>query len=243
MATEFSDDQYDHAYPDGIEKHWWNLARNRIVTHIVKKFAGTGAVILDVGCGRGFVVQYLRDQGINCSGVELAKARPLVSVRDRVRMGMDAWDLSSAERMRYDTILLLDVIEHVPDPAAFLLRLSSGFPNLSHWIITVPACQELWSNYDECYGHCRRYSLEMLKSMSAVLGADCTGSSYFFHLAYPACWIAAHLAKQRDTTLHVPHGIGKWLHKLISCVMILDYHMLPGRLPGMSALACFSRSR
>jgi len=243
MATEFSDDQYDLAYPDGIENHWWNLARNRILTTVVKKCAGADAVVLEVGCGRGFVVKYLRDEGIDCTGVELAKARPLLAVRDHVRVGIDAWDLSRTERMRYDAILLLDVIEHISDTAAFLQHLSDGFPNLSHLIITVPACQELWSNYDECYGHCRRYSLEMLKSTSIAPGADCIWAGYFFHLAYPVGWAAAHLAKKRETKLHAPQGIGLWLHKLISWAMILDYFILPGRVPGMSALACFSLNR
>jgi len=241
--TEFSDDQYDHAYPDGIENHWWNLARNRILTHVVKKFAGAGAVVLDVGCGRGFVVKHLRDQGIACTGVEPAKAQPLVSVRDHVRTGMNAWDLSPAERMCCDTILLLDVIEHITDPATFLNRLTDGFPNLSRFIITVPACQELWSNYDECYGHCRRYSLKMLKNTFIAPGADCLWASYFFHLTYPACWAAAHLAKKRETTLHAPQGIARWLHKLIAWAMILDYYSFPGHVPGMSALACFSLNR
>ncbi len=240
MATEFSDEQYELAYPDGIENHWWNLARNRILTNIVKKFAGDRAVVLDVGCGRGFVVKYLRDRGIDCSGVEPAKARPLVSIRDHVRVGIDAWDLPFAERMRYDTILLLDVIEHVPDPDAFLKRLSAGFPDLSRFIITVPARQELWSNYDECYGHCRRYSLEMLRGTAIALGMTCLYAGYFFHLAYPVGWAAAHLAKKRETTLHAPRGVGIWLHKLISLAMISDYFILPGCVPGMSALACFS---
>jgi 2-polyprenyl-3-methyl-5-hydroxy-6-metoxy-1,4-benzoquinol methylase len=240
MATEFSDEQYESAYPDGIENHWWNLARNRILTNTVKKFAGAGASVLDVGCGRGFVVKYLRDQGIDCTGVELAKAQPPVSVRDHVRLGLDAWELPLAERTRYKTILLLDVIEHVPDPAAFLKRLCDGFPNLSHLVITVPACQELWSNYDECYGHCRRYSLEMLKNTSIALGAYIIWSSYFFHMTYPVCWAAAHLAKKRETTLHAPQGIGIWLHKVIAWAMIFDYFFLPRCVPGMSAMACFS---
>lgn len=243
MATEFSDDQYEQAYPDGIENHWWNLARNCILSKAVKKFAGAGAVLLDVGCGRGFVVNYLRDKGFDCNGVEPAMARPLASVRDHVRVGMDAWDLPLTERARYDTVLLLDVMEHVPDPAAFLQRLSGAFPNLSHFIITVPARQELWSNYDECYGHCRRYSLEMLKSTSAAADADCIWAGYFFHLAYPIGWAAAHLAKKRQTKLDAPQGIGKWLHKLIFGLMMFDYHIIPGSVPGMSALACFHLKR
>jgi hypothetical protein len=30
-ATEFSRTQFDHAYPDGIENNYWNVARNWIV--------------------------------------------------------------------------------------------------------------------------------------------------------------------------------------------------------------------
>jgi SAM-dependent methyltransferase len=243
MTTEFSDDQYEHAYPDGFENHWWNLARNRILTSAVRQFAGAGAVVLDVGCGRGFVVHYLRDHGIDCTGVEPAAARPLDAVRDHVRVGMDAWDIPYAEKMRCNTILLLDVIEHIPEPVVFLKRLIDGFPNLVHLIVTVPACQELWSNYDECYGHCRRYSLDMLKSTAMAQGADCIWAGYFFHLTYPVCWAAAHLAKKRETTLHAPQGIGKRLHRLIAGLMTLDYCMLPARMPGMSALACFSIRR
>lgn len=239
LPTEFSAEQYRDAYPDGIENHWWNLTRNRIVLQAVRKYAGNEAAVLDVGCGRGFVVRYLRNAGIDCRGVEPAPARPLDAVRKHIRVGMAPGDLALSERMRYDTILLLDVIEHVPEPITFLQQLEDDFPRLSQCIVTVPARQELWSNYDECYGHCRRYDLDILHETAAAIGMDCMGAGYFFHLSYPLGWAAAHLLKKRQTNFEVPQGIGLSIHRLIARLMMLDGFLLPRWLPGMSAMACF----
>ena len=182
-ATEFSGNQFALAYPDGIENHWWHLARNRIIASVIKAFAGSNASVLDVGCGQGIAVKYLRDEGIDCSGVEPGEVTPLIGIGDYVRVGIDAEGLPPSESARFDTILLLDVNEHVSEPVTFLQQLFVVFPNLSHVIITVPARRELWSNYDDFYGHYRRYTIEMLRDLSLELGVSHTWESYFFHLA------------------------------------------------------------
>jgi SAM-dependent methyltransferase len=243
-ATEFSGDQFALAYPDGIENHWWHLARNRIITSVIKAFAGPDASVLDVGCGQGIAVKYLREGGIDCTGVEPGEVTPLVPIGDYVRVGIEAGDLPLTERMHYNTILLLDVIEHVSDPVTFLQHLFLVFPNLSHVIITVPARRELWSNYDDFYGHYRRYTIEMLKNLSIELRVSHAWESYFFHLAYPLGWMVANIAKERATKLHAPQSqLSQWANKFISYFMMCDYCFLPRRLPGMSVLACFSLNR
>lgn len=239
MKTEFSNDQYDSNYPDGAEHHWWFLARSRIVANAIKAFAGPKSSVLEVGCGRGTVVKGLREAGIDCSGVELAKARPILSAEKHIRVGMDAVELPSTERQRYDTILLLDVIEHLSDPAAFLRNLASAFPNLCHVIITVPARQELWSNYDEFYGHFRRYTPEMLEILSSQLGWGLDRKSYFFHLVYLPAWIMARLGISRETRLKPPLGLSKVIHRVISFAIVLDYYLLPRGLAGTSVIGCF----
>lgn len=239
MKTEFSNDQYELAYPDGIENHWWQLARNKILADTIKNLAGPDATVLEVGCGRGIVVKYLRSTEINCTGVELADVKPIAAVEKYIHVRTSALDISSAERQCYNTILLLDVIEHIPDPITFLQELIDAFSNLTHVIITVPACRELWSNYDDFYGHYRRYSVEMLKSLSVELHVNRTWQGYFFHSVYPLAWAAANLKKKRETKLASPHGLAKWVHKLISYAMIFDYKLFPRRVPGTSALACF----
>lgn len=240
MKTGFSDDQYRCAYPDGIENHWWHLARSRIVAHTIRTLSGPNAAVIEVGCGRGIVVKDLRDAGIDCNGVELAMARPLASIDRYVRVGIDATDLSSEEKQRYDTLLLLDVIEHVPDPVTLLQSLVDAFPKLAHIIITAPGRQELWSNYDDFYGHYRRYTIEALKSLTAELPLTLAWESYFFHLAYFPLWAASALKGNRGTAPRPPRGASRVAHKLISCTMILDYYMFPRWVPGTSVLACFS---
>lgn len=239
MNTNFCQNQFENAYPDGIEHHWWQLARNSVIAHAVKTLAAPHSVVLDIGCGRGITVKYLRDKGVNCSGVEIARTSPVPGAGEFIRVGSDIMDLSPADRQRYDTLLLLDVIEHVPDPISFLQNLADAFPNAAHVIFTVPARQELWSNYDEFYCHFRRYSLKMVEDLASRLGWKIRWRGYFFRLVYPAAYFLAKLGIKRETKLTGPGGIGKLAHKLISYIMILDRHILPSQLRGTSILACF----
>lgn len=114
--TKFSNDQFASAYPDGIEDHWWSIARSQIVEDTVRTFAGSRASVLEIGCGRGLVVNSLRESGINCSGVELASVEPIDAVKEQVYAGIDATELPQTERQQYDTLLLLDVIEYIEEP-------------------------------------------------------------------------------------------------------------------------------
>lgn len=239
MKTEFSNDQFESVYPDGMEYHWWNLARSRILAKEISAFTGPEASVLEVGCGRGLVVKRLREAGIDCSGVELADVRPIQAAAQHIRAGTDAVDLPDTERQRYDTILLLDVIEHIPEPVPFLRNLAAAFPNLSRVIVTVPARQELWSNYDEFYGHYRRYTPEMLETLSRELRWKLERKSYFFHIVYLPAWITMKLKKDRKIQFDPPRGASRLIHRVISHAMILDYYLLPGQLAGTSVVGCF----
>jgi hypothetical protein len=238
----FSGTQYDTAYPDGIERHWWTRARSRIVAQMLREAGGAREATLEVGCGRGAAVAGLRELGIDCRGVELAAVAPLPAVRAAVRTGCDARELPATERAGVASILLLDVLEHVADPAAFLAELRAAFPSARRLVVTVPARQELWSNYDDFYGHHRRYDLAMLRALGEGEGWRTRRCAYAFHALYPPARLMSALGLRRGVRLRAPRGAAVALHAALAALMVADWRLLPGSLPGSSAVACFERA-
>ena len=101
--------------------------------------------VLDVGCGAGGTAGPLREAGAErLVGIELdADAAELARARfDMVVVGR-AEDALAGLDERFDTILCYDLLEHLPDPAAFLralggvaadgARLHVSVPNARHW--------------------------------------------------------------------------------------------------------------
>jgi hypothetical protein len=239
METAFSDQQYDLFYPPGIEHHWWTLARNRLLAGILRREAGDACSLLEVGCGRGVVVQGLKELGFDIQGVELADVTPMEEAQSLVDSGTDVFDLSEERRLKTTGLLLLDVIEHLPEAETFLDRLDASFPNLSLVIVTVPARQEIWSNYDSTVGHFRRYSLDMLDQLAADLGWSVKQSGYFFRLSYVAMRVMSFLGLDRNTSFEPPGKTARLLHRLMSAVCTLELRMLPRRVRGSSAYVVY----
>jgi 2-polyprenyl-3-methyl-5-hydroxy-6-metoxy-1,4-benzoquinol methylase len=241
VKPEFDNSQFTLAYPDGIENHFWHIARNAIIENEIRRIGKVDPMVLEVGCGRGVVVKHLRGHGVNCWGVEVSDAIPLNGVSEYVQTGLRAQELQTDERDRYNILLLLDVIEHLPAPLCFLKDLAAMFRNVTHFLITIPARQELWSNYDEFYGHYTRYDIEMLEELGKHMGWQVVLASYFFRFLYfPARMLNA-LDRQRAVQMTAPEGVMVWLHKTISRIAIIEYSLLPKRVPGTSIISCLSR--
>jgi 2-polyprenyl-3-methyl-5-hydroxy-6-metoxy-1,4-benzoquinol methylase len=82
------------------------------------------ASLLDIGCGDGLLVELSRQAGIASAGSEISE--PLAG-RVRARLGDDAivaGDLSQLPAAQYDAVTLINVLEHVTDPAEMLANIS-----------------------------------------------------------------------------------------------------------------------
>ena len=81
--------------------------------------------ILDLGCGEGFALQALLDAGVDAelTGIDLSRgaidfARERLG--DRVTLECaDARDLA-ADGRRFDMVMMLEVLEHIPEPRRML---------------------------------------------------------------------------------------------------------------------------
>jgi hypothetical protein len=237
-AGGFHDAQYDAAYPDGVEHTYWNLARNRMV-HATLAGDAPGDLVLDIGCGRGIVVDYLRRRGIECWGCEASEPRPL---NDRVApyllVGTELADLDPAIAARVRRFLLLDVLEHVDDPGAFLAACRARFPAARAATITLPARQELWTNFDDHYGHRRRYDLASTRALAAAAAPAAVEVGYVFHALYPAIRAVALFGRRRAIQVTAPAGaLARAAHRALAIGLSLDARVLPRWLPGASVVA------
>ncbi|NCU05507.1 MAG: class I SAM-dependent methyltransferase, partial [Chitinophagaceae bacterium] len=67
-------------------------------------------------------------------------------------------------KQKFDSLLYIDVIEHIEDDKAELERAAAMLHNNGTLIIIVPAHQTLYSPFDKLIGHFRRYSRKRLRS-------------------------------------------------------------------------------
>lgn len=234
-GTEFSVEQFNRIYPDGIENHYWNHARNAIILKFLKKIGLDNEKILEIGGGRGIVTKYLHDNGISCKGVELANVKPVQGTEEYFFTGTNAFTMAESFRNKITVILLFDVIEHLENPVAFFDEIMHSFPGVSHIVVTVPARQELWTNYDDYNGHFRRYKLNDMKVLAPAKLLFKEGG-YFNHILYPVFLLYAGLFKQRETVLHAPKGIMIAIHRILSWILQVDYMLIPGNWRGTSCI-------
>jgi SAM-dependent methyltransferase len=235
--TAFDGHQFDAIYPDDIEHHYWTRARNAIIAGALRKGGRRAGRILEVGCGRGVVVAALRSRGFEVEGVELARVNPLPAAAAHVRTGVDALALPVAERAAYDTLLLLDVLEHLPAPAEFLRRLRESFPNAHRVVATVPARMELFSNWDELNRHFRRYDRPTVRQLVAEAGGELVRLAYFCH----ALWLPARLTLmfngKRASQINPPRGrLAIGLHRALAWCLCAEHRLLPGVVAGTSLI-------
>jgi SAM-dependent methyltransferase len=75
--------------------------------------------------------------------------------------------------------LLTDVLEHVADDYAMFSELLAAASPGSHFLLTVPADESLWSEHDESFGHYRRYDRARLEGIWAGLPVSTLLVSHF----------------------------------------------------------------
>ena len=190
---------------------------------------------LDVGCGRGFEVQYLRNAGLNILGVDIGFPRPCSEgMKEYLYLGKSAFDLPEKIKDNIQLFLFLDVLEHLEDPETFIENHLSSCPNVKWIFLTLPARQEIFSNYDIYNNHYKRYNLRECGKLFPH--GKFISFRYFFHSLYiPA--ILLKLLRMKRGTRRAPPDTRAWLHKVLSKYFLLEYVLVPDSIFGSSLLA------
>ena len=244
MAETYNQTGYTEGYPPGIERHFWNIARNDLVYRWLQPRLKQGELVMDVGCGTGIVVSDLKSRGLNIQGVELGPAPITPGLESDIRTDTNLFDLDEALKHEIRTVLLLDVIEHMQERREFLQRIHRELPNCHTVLVTVPARMEIWSEYDKYWGHHLRFDRPGLGRDIAAGGYTVNKSAYFFHWIYFVSLVLRvfGLAKSTDFQPIAERGIKAFFHRLLGSLTRLESRLLPGWFPGSSIICLASRS-
>lgn len=168
-------------------RHPWEQARLSAVAQLVRRAALQSPSVIDVGCGDGFVIRGLRERFAFSRAVGLDVHLTKRLCADLSSPGMDfVSELEEKPENRFELLLLLDVLEHVEEPAEFLgelvrERLDPG----GCAILTVPAFQSLYSHHDRELRHFRRYTSRQLVREAEGAGLKVEDAGYFFATLLP----------------------------------------------------------
>ena len=142
-----------------------------------------GPSVLEVGCGTGNFTLLLAESGRRVTGVEV-NADYVVQARKRLKswpnVQVMCGDATTAEWTEtFDSIVLLDVLEHIETDVDFLGRVRQTLKPGGRLILKVPAGPWLYSPMDRAIGHYRRYDRPSLDKAIQTAGMDVATMRYF----------------------------------------------------------------
>ncbi len=124
-----------------LARHWWDPQGPMGPLHAINPLRMdfieqdeelAGLKVLDVGCGGGILSEALARAGGRCTGIDLASDALAAARAHADEQGLDIdYRLCPAEQLarempaQFDLICCMEMLEHVPDPAAIIAACAS----------------------------------------------------------------------------------------------------------------------
>jgi SAM-dependent methyltransferase len=164
-----------------------------------------GQRIIEVGCGTGNFTRHLLDReliiGLDVVGECVTGLRERLgspaNVEARV---LDVQDpkFVSLKQARPDTIVCLNVLEHIRDHRLALEHMHKVLEPAGRAIFLLPAFESLYGPIDQNLGHFRRYSKRAWRSLAESAGFQVRVSRYFNFPGFFGWWANARVFKKEQ---------------------------------------------
>jgi SAM-dependent methyltransferase len=157
LSIEFGRYYYRHdcGVPYERNDHWLQFF-GKIADAIVRDLRPTS--VLDAGCAMGFLVEALRERGVEAWGID-ASEHAISQVHESVREHCQVGSLTEALPRRYDLVVCIEVLEHIPaaESSAAVANLCAATDHL------------LLSSTPDQYGEATHFNVQPPEAWSAAL--------------------------------------------------------------------------
>ena len=208
-----------------LELHGDNTKRDfrrEVLFRFIKPHLPVFGRCADVGCGSGYMVERIGELGLDILGIDSSQI--LVSLSEK---RLSEWKnvrffVSGIQNLpsfgQFDTLVCLDVIEHLEDDFSALLRLHEACKLGGKLILSVPAMPRLYGKRDVLLGHYRRYSKRELEEKLKAAGFTVKTCQYWNLIGAPIYWFSECILKRSiDDSLRT--GSDSSLKKLVRSLL------------------------
>ncbi len=175
---------------------------NRWMAETIQPYCGRR--VLEIGAGMGNLTRHLarRRERYVATDIDTEHLSRLEKrLRHHVNLETAVCDLSRAEDFgpftgQMDTVVCLNVLEHVEDDAGALRNIYSVLARGGRAIILVPEGQRIYGKLDEVLGHYRRYSRQQLRQRLEDAGFTVERILDFNRISRPAWWLSGKILRR-----------------------------------------------
>jgi SAM-dependent methyltransferase len=137
-------------------------------------------------------------------------------------------------RERFDTVICLNVLEHVRDDMLSLGSMLQLLEPGGRLVLLVPSLPTIYGTLDEALGHFRRYTPAEVRRKYAAAGFRLEHLEYFNLAGVPGWWLTGRVLRRRL----IPTGSLRWYDALVPLFRLERW--LPWRI-GQSLIAIGQR--
>jgi SAM-dependent methyltransferase len=155
-----------------------------------------GGRVVEIGCGIGNFTGMLLDRelvvAVDVVPACVARLRARYPGRPNLHV-LVCGDLPSLARFAPDSVVCLNVLEHIEDDAAALREMASILPAGGVIVLLLPAFPALSGPIDRNLGHYRRYTRGSVVELAAHSGLRIRRAQYVNTLGFFGWWFNAHV--------------------------------------------------
>ena len=181
--------------------YWWHVAKRSLVINLLKRYCPPPGDLLEGGVGAGGNLAAFRDMGYIVKGLDTLP--PAVDYCcDRGLLDVYVHDLEKPwpfDRESADVVIMLDVLEHLRQPAVALTNAAASLRTGGRVVLTVPAMPSLFGPWDKMLGHHRRYTRELLGEHTRSAGLKPLWMSHWNAYSLPGAILVRSLQKVRSS--------------------------------------------